>query len=236
MDLKLVVLDDFFANSHLKLAQKYFSMLVGMKKAGYWSKHNNSYLPFAQNDFICTHVFLVDSTTDDIVLAFKLVRKKVCEKYSISFTMNEYLIGEDQSKTNKIQSRLEEIYLGYKNITYSGGWTINPKFKGFGKTNELKDIYTGVHYLVNQYLKTDIFMGIGVMNFKTHLFFRNVWGMSEMSDEIFNFASCSYLDCKFYELNMHEASLHKHRMAKKYKYMWEEALLISDENLVAKVS
>ena len=226
MRLRLVVLDDFFMNSEKKSAKKYFNMLVGMKKKGYWSKHNSSYLPFDQDDFICTHVLFVDEVLDEIVLAYKLIRKMKCEEYSVSFAMDNYLRSQNVFKARPINDLLNEFATQGYNIAYSGGWTVNPKYKGNGDMSLFKDMYTGTHYLVNDLLGIDTFMGIGVLNFKTHLFFQEEWGAVEMGPQIFNFSSCDYLDCKFYYQHMNKVADNKIIQAKKYQGFFDDKILI----------
>ncbi|MDP7319482.1 MAG: hypothetical protein QF441_02690 [Bacteriovoracaceae bacterium] len=218
MKYKIIVINDFFSQIEDPDVSMNFTKLMAMKRDGYWSKHNESYLPLSQDDFVGIHVLLVDEVHGDIIMAFKTTTKSICQRYRIKFPMDEYLeIASDIDK--KMVSNFTSKFHNSE-ITYSGGWTINPKFKGFGLSNEFKEIYTAIHYHVHHSYNLNCLVAIGVVNFKTDEFFDKIWGMTAFTGTAYSLPSCPYLKCKFIHLDLAKSAEKKLELAEKYHELW----------------
>ena len=221
MEYEVIVLDDPFGNIKNQEVAKRFTQLIQMKRDGYWSKHSGRYLPFNKEDYICTHVLLIDKDSDQIVMAFKICRKSICELYGINFPMDDYMSSANDIDKAKYKRFIKPFESLGEDIIYSGGWTVNPSYKGKGLSNELKDIYTCIHYHIQKRFNINCMTAIGVMNFNTDKFFTNDWGVISFTGTVYNFKACPYLDCIFIGLDMDKVVQKKLDMADKYKYLWD---------------
>lgn len=178
-DLQIVVVNSFFDQIDDPVVSEIFINLLKLKKNGYQSKHSNRFLPVGTHDFIGHHIILCEKRTLVPILCAKIVSYNTCEYYNTAFPLNDlgcFLTSEQQHALHSIISG--RISAG-KDVTYSGGFTINPVFKGFGATPLLKDIYTGIHYLAHLSYGYSTVMGFGAPKVGTDVFFKK-WGVKPL--------------------------------------------------------
>ncbi len=220
MQLKLTIIEDFFSQAENADINQKMGKVFGMKKKGYVGKHKHNYLPVAQDDFYCIHAILTDVENDNVVMAFKVSTFSSSNRYNVPFLLDEYLKEGNDIDRFKFKKYLKNHIKNGNDFSYSGGWTVNPDYKGRGLSTYLKEVYTGIHYLIHRHFNLKAITGIGVLNFNTSEFFKEWWGLKEMSGSVYNFSSCPYLDCVFIYNDLDHVSEVKKSLASKYIDLW----------------
>ena len=148
-DIQLIIVRSFFEQLNDPFVSDLFLKLLQLKKNGYQTKHSSRFLPVAANDFFCMHLILCYKKTMTPILCSKIVSYKDCEFHNTPFPLlglADFLKPEQQKEVEGIISK--RVAKG-NDLSYSGGLTICPSFKGFGLSTFLKDMYAGIHYLAH---------------------------------------------------------------------------------------
>jgi hypothetical protein len=236
MKYEFIIVNDYFAQAGNKEVDWIMGRLYEMKRDGYWSAHKNSYLPIMQDDMVSLHGILKDKEKNEIILGFKIIPYSTCQKYSIPFAVEDYKSESTKEDVERLNALVEEYTGNGKDISYTGGWTINPKYKGMGLGSEFKEIYTAMHYHMHIHFNLSLYIGIGVKNFKTDKFFNQVWGSIPLTGIENKFSSASYLDCILMYGDLSEAAFQKRSLAKKYNDIWESRLEFDGSSIAANKS
>lgn len=229
MKYQIFVIDDYYEKLGDPRITNFMNQLFLIKKTCYEDKHKNNYLSISQDDIFCVHVLVVDSLSETVVMAFKVIKFSSCEKYKVEFPLRGYLkeTGKDQGDLQILERFLSPYIQNNDEFTYSGGWVINPEYKGRGLTKELKEIYTGIHYLVHQELKAKAITAIGLANIGTDKFFDEMWGLSPISGVTHRIRSCPGFEIRVISMRLEDAKFYKLQMAKKYLALWNARLELS---------
>ena len=172
-EIELLLIQNYFdqVGSNEEL-DRVFCQMLATKKQGYLTMHESRFLPVNTYDFFSIHILLIDKLSKETILTAKIVTYFDCEFFHIKFPLLDmegvFNPSEMQEVNEIISSRVKDGH----NISYSGGWTINPKFKGLGMSPLLRDIYTGIHYQVHQYFNLHTMMGFGAPKVGSLEFFK----------------------------------------------------------------
>lgn len=227
--VRLVLVRNFFDQMNNQEVAKIFSDVLQIKKLGYGIKHDRRFLPVGVHDYFSIHLIICDKETLEPILLSKIVSYRDCEYYNITFPLHELKNVID----NELFMSMDEIISHRVNqgfdLSYSGGWTINPKFKGLGLSSTLRDIYTGIHYLIHQNFSLNTMMGFGVPKVGSLEFFKK-WGVEplktsqgrEMAPTPIPFGN--YVDSVVAWGDLESLSHYKRAMAEKYKTLWDERI------------
>lgn len=144
--VKLVVLKNYFDQLSNLHVCNLFNQIMHTKKLGYENVHDKRFLPVSTHDFFSTHLVLCHAFSMEPILVAKIVDYHECKFYRVDFPIEELksLLG-DEIYTS-IEKLTDSCIKSNKKISYIGGLTINPKYKGHGFTNILKDMYAAVNY------------------------------------------------------------------------------------------
>jgi hypothetical protein len=140
---------------------------------------------------------------------------------------------------NAVDEIIRERVQKGRDVSYSGGLTINPHFKGEGQSPLFKDIYTGLHFLLHHYHQLGTMMGFAIPKVGTDRFFKT-WGVKplvvegeEMKPTPLPFANQA--DTILVWGDLENLSDYKKKMGEKYSTLWKDRLefLVPEETLVA---
>ena len=225
-DLQIVIVHDFFDQIHDTFLSELFLKLLKLKRDGYHAKHGHRFLPVGTHDFFGIHLILCEKKTMTPILCSKIVSYKNCKYYNTPFPLqglSDVLNTDQEAELQKII--LDRIGRG-RDVTYSGGLTINPLFKGFGLSSLFKDIYTGLHYLIHHHHGLETMMGFGTPKVGTDAFFRK-WGVYpltvngvEMRPTPVPFANGT--ESLLMWADLENLSDYKKEMGKLYRALWDE--------------
>lgn len=239
-DLKIIVVSSFFDQIDDPFVGDIFIKLLKLKKSGYQSKHSERFLPVGTHDFIGHHIILCDKKTSTPILCSKIVSYKTCVYYNTPFPLSELGCFLTNDQTQELRSIIETRIQQGKDITYSGGLTINPAFKGFGATPLFKDIYTGLHYLAHTTYGYSTVMGFGAPKVGTDVFFKT-WGVRPLEVagvpmEPTPTPFANGIDSVLVWGDIDLLSDYKKSMAIKFKELWDERLDYSVRHLIPKAA
>ncbi len=225
-DIQVVVVHDFFDQIHNSFLSELFLKLLKLKRDGYQAKHSHRFLPVGTHDFFGIHLILCEKKTMMPILCSKIISYQNCKYFNTPFPLqglSDVLRTDQETELQKIIN--DRVNMG-RDLTYSGGLTINPIFKGFGLSSLFKDIYTGLHYLIHQYNGFETMMGFGTPKVGTDSFFRK-WGVNpltvngvEMSPTPVPFANGTESILMWADLE--NLSEYKKAMGNQYKSLWDE--------------
>jgi len=239
-DLQVVVVSSFFDQIDDPRVSELFVNLLKLKKSGYQSKHSNRFLPVGTHDFFGHHIILCEKKTSTPILCSKIVSYKTCEFYNTPFPLGDLGGFLSSSQTLELRAIIEKRINDGRDITYSGGLTINPIFKGFGKTPFFKDIYTGLHYLAHITYGYSTMMGFGAPKVGTDVFFKT-WGVKPlevngvpMQPTPTPFANG--IDSVLVWGDIEFLSDYKKTMGRKFKSLWDERVDLSCDNRAAEAA
>jgi hypothetical protein len=227
-DIQIVLVSGFFDQLDDPNISDLFIKLLLLKKQGYQSKHSSRFLPVATNDFFGMHLILCEKKSMTPILCSKIISYSDCAYYNTPFPLlglADFLKPEQQSEVEKIIS--QRVREG-KDVSYSGGLTINPNFKGFGLSALLKDMYAGIHYLIHLNNNLRTMMGFGIVKVGTDVFFKT-WGVYplkvngiEMSPTALPFTNGA--ESLLMWADLENLSPYKIEMGKRFEKIWNERI------------
>lgn len=234
-DIQVVIVRGFFDQLNDPFMSDLFVKILQLKKNGYQTKHSSRFLPVAANDFFCLHLILCQKETMTPILCSKIVSYNDCEFYNTQFPLlglSDFLKPEQQVEVEKII--YERVNSG-KDLSYSGGLTINPDYKGLGLSSFFKDMYAGIHYLVHKHQGLQTMMGFGIVKVGTDVFFRT-WGVQplKVNDEEMAPTSLPFTngaESLLMWADLGDLSPYKLEMGKRFENLWDERI---DYSLVGK--
>ena len=176
--LKIVIVKNFYSQiGKIPLLNHLFLEILKTKREGYLTKHSHHFLPVNTYDFIAYHVAFLDEANQQVVLTAKIVSYRDCLYYRLPFPVLDVGPLFNQVQKNEVMRIIDQrINLGL-DVSYSGGWSVNPIYKGLGKSKNLRDLYTGIHYHVHKQFHLSTMMGFGAPQIGTLDFFKT-WGVS----------------------------------------------------------
>lgn len=236
MEYQVIVIRDFF--QQIGEDQELASIIASwmkLKRTGYALKHGKKVLPVSTDDFFGIHIIVCDKSNNEPVLTCKVIPLESCNDYLYKFPLYSIADGLYNSAENKIiENFVHKRVSSGKKLAYSGGWTMNPRYKGLGLTDELKNIFTGLHYHVYNHFKLDTFTGFGAVELGTLDFFKQEWGATaiverEVQLEFFNKNNCVMIGGDTYDF-----PLSKHRYAKMVERLWKQRIEYCQHEELAK--
>ncbi|MCE3013065.1 MAG: hypothetical protein LW878_08345 [Proteobacteria bacterium] len=239
-DLQVVVVSSFFDQIDDPRVSELFVNLLKLKKSGYQSKHSNRFLPVGTHDFFGHHLILCHKKSFEPILCAKIISYKTCQYYNTDFPLSDlgnFLLVDQKRELEKI---IHERLLRDKDITYSGGLTINPVFKGFGSSPLFKDIYTGLHYLAHLTFDYSTMMGFALPKVGTDIFFRT-WGVKplEVNGVPMQPTPTPFvngIDSILVWGDVENLSEYKKDMGKRYGALWEDRIDFSVRRVLPKAA
>jgi hypothetical protein len=224
-DIQVVIVHDFFDQIHDPFLSELFLKLLKLKRDGYQAKHSHRFLPVGTHDFFGIHLILCEQKTMTPILCSKIVSYKNCEYFNTPFPLQGLSTILNSEQQNELQKIISQRVDKGRDISYSGGLTINPAFKGFGLSSLFKDIYTGLHYLIHEHNQFETMMGFGTPKVGTDAFFRK-WGVYplavngvEMQPTPVPFANGT--ESLLMWADLENLSDYKKEMGVKFKDLWE---------------
>ena len=227
--VRLILVRNFYDQMSNPQVAKIFSHVLQIKKLGYGTKHDNRFLPVGVHDYFSIHLIICDKETLEPILLSKVVPYSDCKYYNVTFPLFELKNVIDNELFNSMEEIIANRINQGNDLSYSGGWTINPKYKGLGLSNSLKDVYTGMHYHVHQNFSLNTMMGFGVPKVGSLEFFKK-WGVEplktkqgrEMEPTPIPFGN--YVESVVAWGDLENLSQYKQAMADKYKSLWDERI------------
>jgi hypothetical protein len=239
-DLQVVVVNSLFDQIEKNEVSELFVNLLKLKKSGYQSKHSDRFLPVGTHDFFGHHIILCEKRTMTPILCAKIISYKTCQYYNTDFPLRDlgdFLLFEQKQELDRIiHSRVEQG----KDITYSGGLTINPVFKGFGSSPFFKDVYTGLHYLAHVAYDYSTMMGFALPKVGTDVFFKT-WGVKPLEVNGIPMKPTptpfvNGIDSILVWGDVNQLSDYKISMGSKFRTLWENRLDYSIKQVVPKAA
>ncbi len=140
MNPKVLIIDEpihIYNESMCKVWQK----ALWLKEIGYRSHYKTSVLPVGVDDFVATHLIIVDQQKNgdmEPMVMYKSIRKSQADKFKIPFG-GMSLLSTTPHKDSRI---LLDILNEPGDISYDSSWTINPKYKSKEISQLLRDFVT----------------------------------------------------------------------------------------------
>lgn len=229
MKYQIKLIDNYFLNYEIESCHSEFMKMLKVKKQGYESKHKQGYFPLDQDDFYGLHVFICDAVNDEIIVTFKVIPFSYTTQFkNAKFPLIDIVkeSGNDIAVMN-IQKFINKQNAKFLDFSYSGGWTMNPKYSGKGLSRELKDIYTGIHYHVHNTYNLAYITGIGNVELGTLEFFKKKWGLIEFINQDLSFDRCNEYQFRPIFQRLDLLSEEKLSLAEKYQNLWDERIELS---------
>gem|GEM_PF-5298988 len=224
MKYKVIVIKDMFQQMDNLDLVKMIGRILNVKRLGYQNKHSSKFLPVSTEDFFCYHVAICEESTLEPIVCYKVVSYREAEYYCQKFPLYEITaksyVDEHflETVTDLVSSRVQNG----QDVSYSGGWTINPLYKGRGLSHELRDIYTATHYHLHRHFEIGTITGFGVLSVGTYDFFVTNWGLRPVFESSIKLPFTNNLECKMIFGDLDTLAKHKYDMADKYFSLWEE--------------
>lgn len=243
LPLKVITVKNFYKYIENQDIANLFTKVIQTKKAGYLTRHEDRFIPVGTHDFFSIHLVLCHGTTLEPILVSKIVSYKDCIYFNQPFPLLELKDILPASLQFELEKIINERANKGSDISYSGGWTINPQYKGLGLSQELRDIYTGIHYNAHLHYNISTMMGFGVPKVGSLEFFKT-WGVKPLSANGVDMPPTPIPFGNFVESviawgDIDKLSDYKKQMAQKYAYLWEQRIeypSTQDVNIIRKVA
>jgi hypothetical protein len=230
-ELKVVLLNGVFSQINNPEIGELFVKLLQLKKNGYQGYHSERFIPVGTHDFFGIHLLICEEKTMTPILCSKVVSYESCKYHNVAFplmNLTDVFSHDEQSEVDKIIS--ERLRLG-RDLSYSGGLTINPKFKGFGQSDFFKDMYSGLHYLLHEDYQLETMMGFATPKVGTDAFFAR-WGVKPLNVEGLEMKATPLPFANGAESflvwgDLENLSDYKKEMGLKYRKLWDNRLEFS---------
>ena len=220
---QIIVIDDYFGQAGTGFVDGVMGSLLRVKREAYRAQVGALVLPVSAEDHYCLHVAIMERGTMRPVLVFKIVPYSRAAQHAQPFPfleMAKTLYGEaDYAALQRdVRKRLDRGV----DVSYSGGWAIMPGTRrDQAHSRELKDMYTGLHFLAHQELGLASMYGFGAIEQGTYDFAVREWGSRSPVDADICIPFYNNNRCRAVALDMQHASKHKLAMAEKYRALWE---------------
>jgi hypothetical protein len=226
--LQVIVLKGFCNQTKNSEASDMFIKLLDLKFKGYQTKHSDKFLPVGTHDFFAHHLIVCEKSSMKPIICSKIVTSQDCLYYNCSFPLYELKNVFSPELWLELQKIMTSRISVGKNISYSGGFTINPEFKGRGMSAEFKDIYSGLHYLSHIEEGISTVLGFGAPIVGTDKFFK-LWGgdiLSVQGQEMkpVKIPFANDLESLLIWKDVNQLSEYKKNMADKYLNLWKERI------------
>jgi hypothetical protein len=230
---QVVVLKNAFYQMHRTEVKNWFHQLLSLKCDGYAEKHSARFLPVNSYDFFAIHLLLCHKKSGTPIFCSKIVPYSSCVFFNLKFPLFELESDFKPHEWSELLSLIESrVHVG-KDLSYSGGFTINPQDKGFGKSPLFKDLYTGLHYLAHLHFHLTSVFGFGAVKIGTADFFKT-WGVTplktsqgEMSPIVVKYGNA--LESLLLWGDIENVSDYKKRMGTQFKDLWDQRVEYSQD-------
>lgn len=240
LPLKVIIVRNFFEQLDNNVAADLFVRLLITKRIGYQTKHERRFIPVNTHDYFAIHMIVCHAITSELILLAKIVPYSDCVYFNSEFTPFEL----KNCMSLQYYAELEKIVFDRvnsgKDISYSGGWTVNPKFKGQGMSQMLKDVYAGIHYLIHQHYNLTAVVAFGAQRLGS-LEYTKQLGLKplslngkEMPPVYLPYAN--NLESMIMWEDVSKLSNYSVSMAQKYLYLWESRLDLTINPLIKKAA
>lgn len=226
---KVVIIDSLWESIENEQAQKFIYKIFRAKKRGYSGRHEGFYLPLGKEDFVCLHILickLVKGEYEPICIS-KIILSSQCRKYNIEHPMISTMRGYFEERYfSHVKSMIEDLIEDGKEISYSGGFTIDRSLlEGRQEMSLLKEIYCAIHGLVHLDRGVDTVFGFGCPRLKTDELFEK-WGILKISldgQAPLGFPKgLNGEEVRCMSVRADQLSFFSHKMFQKYKQLWLE--------------
>lgn len=236
-NLQVLVLRDVCQQFDNPLVSKHFTEILNLKIKGYQTRHSKRFLPFGTHDFFADHLIVCEKETLIPIVCSKVVSYETCLFYNCTFPLLELKSIFESVHWEALKLIIDERVSRGKNISYSGGFTINPLFKALGTTDLLKDIYTGIHYLNHLEQNYSTMMGFGAPRVGTDVFFRK-WGVKALQVNGTDVPAVALpfangLESILMWSDLDQLSQYKKKMGELYKGLWDRRIEFSMKDVRA---
>jgi hypothetical protein len=223
MGYQVIVIDDYFGQAGTGYVDGVMGSLFRIKRDAYRTKLGAHVVPVAGDDHYCIHVAINDCATMSPVLVFKVVPFSRSMQHAQRFPFLELARGlYSAADFATLERHVHERIKRGLDVSYSGGWAIMPGARRSRRhSEELKNMYTGLHFLVHEAFGLDSMTGFGAVEQGTYDFAVREWGaVSPVAAEV-RVPFYNNDRCRAVSLDMLHASEHKIEMADKYRPLWE---------------
>lgn len=237
--LKVVIIDFPI----LILNDSYCADLLGkvlkMKYDGYAFTYNDSVLPMDKTDFFGTHMLLCEDTGKELIpiFAYKSVTLDRCNKFNFEFPIFPIVRNDCHPQCLADLNKLIASIPDPSSVSYDSSLAKNLEYRLSGD-QKLKIALQEITMMMIVKHHTDFniphMINCGGIKVKTDVFFLKL-GLNKLNEHAhFN---QKYLNNEesvvFYNNSF---SFEAHRMAKKYKKLWDNKLVINGNTRAVKIS
>lgn len=209
-----------------------------MKHLGYKTTYGEKVLPMDKSDFFSTHIIFCEENNDQLIpiIAYKSTSYDRCLYYSFEFPALTLMKSDGHpSCVDKIDNILSSIE-NPSMISFDSSWAQNLEYR-FNPNSEIKKCLREITmmFAVKHHEEFNIphMMACGVVKVKTDQFFLKI-GLNKLNEHaLFKQKNLGDEDVVIFYNN--EFSFEALSMAKKYKTLWDNKLVIDGASLKSRI-
>jgi|GEM_PF-1618667 len=233
---QLFVLENPSNNWDDVLQQEIFFKIAKLRLEGYRHEYGPTVMPLNTGDFYCTTLALFEKEADSFVplATARICRYSVCKYYNITFPLLAITAnGGNTLLHREVERIISEVDYNHKDISYDSSWTMTPKLRKtqLGTIVNLVFISQWINYHLDHSL--DDFIVSATIKVKTDTFFNKLGGIPVVKNSLYSLKEVNNEDAVILRIN--EFSDFAMRLAKEYRYIWENRITIKslEENIFA---
>lgn len=115
---------------------------IAARTSSYKDRYTHDLFPLSGDDFVATHITVIDCETEDCLGSFKYINDGTCSKYGLEFpiinTLKNYQLGRFYKATSR---HIKNLQHKKKKISYIGSLTVSSKLRELpNKRKEVKNM------------------------------------------------------------------------------------------------
>jgi hypothetical protein len=231
MKYQIIVLDNIYESIADPIVERMLHKLFYTKKKGYSSRQGQNFLAVGLEDMVCNQIIIAKEVSGELrpVAIAKVVLNTICDRYKIQHPMLAALKGFCSEEYYAfLEKKLNDIHKSGDITAYSGGFTMDRDIlEGSEEVELLKEIYCGVHVLIQQDRGVHTMFGYASPKLRTDKLFAK-WGITSIQQngksplvkpDVFNNESYFPMAVKFDEYTPYART-----MADKYLNLWNNRI------------
>jgi hypothetical protein len=233
--LKIVTLDCPYDTFDHQETQEFFSQMVRVRIRGYQGAYGYGVLPLDGTDFIGTHLLFCEEGDGglNVISTMKSTSYSRCKAFNIPFpALGLAKSSQQEPQVRYVERFMESADAGNHDVTYIGGWTIDParKKNDTGIVSILRELYVAanVQLMREQPAVRAVLIG-GNIRFKTDQFFNQMgfeYGIDENGNRLPAFGAQFAFGEPVTLLGLHTFSESALALGIKYQSQWDNRIEI----------
>lgn len=144
---RLIQLDNALAQWSNPQAKALFDGMVALRIAGYGSRHSTGVVPLDTTSWFATHYLVCPLDTFVPVMGFHRVTARLCQRHHTDFPALAHCLHSGSSRhAQAVRSLMGRYEDRPDDLSYIGGFTIDPALKAPGLRKELSELLIAIQH------------------------------------------------------------------------------------------